>query len=212
MGYYRSEWHQIHYQNHGILRPYRNYSIVFPQHHFKEHVDGRLVMDHTNLELFLPNTSVKLSFPFNSGSNLPYMLPTKHPHFIKALFGHFSTSGIPDDILRDTQLLETFDPVTSLDEMCILLAGDTTSNLNSAQHELRLLQNKVGHVGMKRIQQLVHHDKPLDSALSEGELNHPIVFRSEFAKNCTCVIPFCKACALSKMTKQPTGTQHIVHH
>ena len=106
-------------------------------------------MDHTNLELFLPNASVKLSVPFNSGSNLPYMLPTKHPRFIKGLFGHFSASGIPDAILRDTLLLETFDPVTSLDEMRILLDGDTTSNLNSVQRELRLLHNKVGHVGMK---------------------------------------------------------------
>ena len=148
-------------------------------------------MDHTGIELTLPSTSRPLSFPFNESSNLPYMLPSKHPHFIKALFGaNFTNQGLLNNIVRDTPIVESFDPVTSIDEMNFLLAGDSTSNLNSAQKELRLLHNKVGHIGMKRLQQLLHHERDLDSAQSDGELNHPVVFRSAFAKTRTCVVPF----------------------
>ena len=165
-------------------------------------------MDHTSLDLTLLAASSPLSFPFNSGSHLPYMLPSQHPHFILGLFGNKS-EDILDQLICETPVLESFDPVTSIDDMNILLAGDGTSNLNSAQLEVRLLHNKVGHIGMKRLQQLTHHEMPLDPAFSERDLNHPIVFRSAFVKTHTCTIPFCRSCALSKMTKRPTGTQHI---
>ena len=190
--------------------PNASIRLYSPQYHFKECLGGHLTMDHTGIELTLPSTSRPLSFPFNESSNLPYMLPSKHPHFIKALFGaNFTNQGLLNNIVRDTPIVESFDPVTSIDEMNFLLAGDSTFNLNSAQKELRLLHNKVGHIGMKRLQQLLHHERDLDSAQSDGELNHPVVFRSAFAKTRTCVVPFCRACALSKMTKQPTGSQHV---
>jgi len=64
--------------------------------------------------------------------------------------------------------------------------------------------NKVDHIGMgSRLQQLTYHEQPLDSAFSEGDLNHPIVFLSASVKTRTCNIPFCRACAWSKTTKQP---------
>ena len=69
----------------------------------------------------------------------------------------------------------------------------------------------MGHVHMKRIQRLTHHEKPLDSAQSEGELNPPVVFRSRYAKTKTCSMPLCRSCALSKSKKKKTNTQHHIN-
>jgi len=81
------------------------------------------------------------------------MLPSKHPHFIKALFGaNLSDHSLLKHIVRDTPILESFDPVTTIDEITFFLAGDSSSNLNTAQKELRLFHNQVGHIGMKRLQ------------------------------------------------------------
>jgi len=161
--------------------PNASIRLYSPQYHFKECLNGHLTMDHAGISLTLSATSHPLSFPFNESSNLPYMRPSKHPHFIKALFGaNLSDRSLFTHIMRDTPILESFDPVTTIDEMNFFLAGDSSSNLNTAQKELRLLHNKVGHIGMKGLQQLLHHKRDLDSAQSDGELNHPIVFRSSF--------------------------------
>ena len=66
----------------------------------------------------------------------------------------------------------------------------------------------MGHLHMKRIQRLTHHQAPLDSQFCDGDLKSPILFRSRFAKTRTCPMPLCRACALAKMKKIKTNTQH----
>ena len=192
--------------------------LYSPQYHFREHCGGSLRMDNVGLHLTLPNHRAKpaLSFPFNAVNNLPMMLPSHHPHFTSAMFSscpsgdeiHSAVNKL-SPILKDVPVVEHFDLLTTRDSMeQLLLNGDQRANLSSAQLELRMIHNKMGHVHMKRLQKLVHHEKPLDSRQSEGELNPPVVFRSRFAKTKSCTMPLCRSCALSKMTKQKTNTQH----
>ena len=199
--------------------PSASIRLYSPQYHFREHCGGSLKMDNVGLHLSLPTNQAKnptLSFPFNAVNNLPMMLPSHHPHFTSAMFSsclsgdeiHAAVSKL-SPILKDIPVVEHFDFLTTRDTMeQLFLNGDQRANLSSAQLELRLLHNKMGHVHMKRIQKLVHHEKPLDSRGSEGELIPPVVFRSRFAKTKTCSMPLCRSCALSKMTKQKTNTQH----
>ena len=192
--------------------------LYSPQYHFRENCGGSLKMDNVGLHLTLPHNRRKpaLSFPYNSINNLPMMLPSHHPHFTSAMFSacpsgdeiHAAINKL-HPILKDVPVVEHFDFLTTKESMeKLLLNGDQRANLSSAQLELRLFHNKMGHVHMKRIQKLVHHEKPLDSHQSEGALNPPVVFRSRFAKTKTCSMPLCRSCALSKMTKQKTNTQH----
>ena len=199
--------------------PSASIRLYSPQYHFRKHCGGSLTMDNVGLHLSLPTNQAKnptLSFPFNAVNNLPMMLPSHHPHFTSAMYSscqsgdkiHAAVNKL-SPILKDIPVVEHFDFLTTRDTMeQLFLNGDQRANLSSAQLELRLLHNKMGHVHMKRIQKLVHHEKPLDSRGSEGELIPPVVFRSRFAKTKTCSMPLCRSCALSKMTKQKTNTQH----
>ena len=198
--------------------PSASIRLYSPQYHFREHCDGSLRMDNVGLLLTLPAHRVKsaLSSPFNAINNLPMMLPSHHPHFTSAMFSscpsgdeiHAAVNKL-SPILKDVPVVEHFDFLATRDTMeQLLLNGDQRANLSSAQLELRMIHNKMGHVHMKRIQKLVHHEKPLDSTQSEGDLTPPVVFRSRFVKTKTCSMPLCRSCALSKMTKQKTNTQH----
>ena len=198
--------------------PSASIRLYSPQYHFRECCGGSLKMDNVSLDLHLPhqNRNMKLSFPYNSVNNLPMMLPSHHPHFTSAMFSACPSGDVIHaainkltPILKDVPVVEHFDFLATQETMDhLFLHGDQRANLSSAQLELRLLHNRMGHVHMKRVQKLVHHEKPLDSQQSEGELNPPVVFRSRFAKTKTCSMPLCRSCALSKMTKQKTNTQH----
>ena len=200
--------------------PTASIRLYSPQYHFRESCGGSLRMDNVGLHLTLPLNRRKpaLSFPYNSVNNLPLMLLSHHPHFASAMYGacpsgdeiHAAINKL-HPILKDVPVVEHYDLITASDTVeHLLMNGDHRANLSSAQLELRMFHNKMGHVHMKRIQRLVHHNKPLDSQQSEGDLNPPVVFRSRFAKTKTCSMPLCRSCALSKTRKQKTNTQHII--
>lgn len=147
-------------------------------------------------------------------SMLPLMLPATHPHFINALFGSpllpSQAAHTFNPLLRELPLVETFDFVAQAEDLLALLNDNSSSNLSTAQRELCLLHNKMGHPHMKRLQKLLHHDAPLDSSYSEDNLTAPIVFRSQFqSATRTCSPPLCRACAMAKGSKVPVGSQHI---
>ena len=201
--------------------PSANIRLYSPQYHFRENCGGHLKMDNVGLQLTLPGNRRRpaLSFPYNSVNNLPLMLPSHHPHFTSAMFSacpsgeeiHSAIKRI-HPILKDVPVVEHFDLLATADAMDqVFLNGDQRANLSTAQLELRMIHNKMGHVHMQRIQRLVHHEKPLDSKQSEGELSSPVVFRSRFAKTKTCSMPLCRACALSKSKKKKTNTQHHIN-
>ena len=201
--------------------PSANIRLYSPQYHFRENCGGNLKMDNVGLLLTLPGNRRRpaLSFPYNSVNNLPLMLQSHHPHFTSAMFsacpsGEELHSAIKrvHPILKDVPVVEHFDLLATADAMDqVLINGDQRANLSTAQLELRMIHNKMGHVHMKRIQRLIHHEKPLDSKQSEGELNSPVVFRSRFAKTKTCPMPLCRACALGKSKKKKTNTQHHIN-
>ena len=192
--------------------------LYSPQYHFRESCGGSLKMGNVGLHLTLPHNRRKpaFSFPFNSINNLPMMLQSHHPNFTSAMFSacpsgdeiHAAINKL-HSILKDVPVVEHFDFLTTKESMeQLLLNGDQRANLLSAQLELRMFHNKKGHAHMKHIQKLIHHEKPLDSHQSEGELNPPVVFRPHFAKTKMCSMPLCRSCTLSKMTEQKTNTQH----
>jgi Integrase core domain. len=189
--------------------------LYSPQFHFNEHRAGHLSLNHCGVDLQLPTANKRtnlasVSFPFNSMSFLPMMLPADHPYFIKTMFGGpVDVAHSCNPLLREVPVVESFDFLAPGDEMLALLNLEQSSNLSSAQRELRLIHNKMGHIHMKRLQKLLHHDAPLDSQSSDDQLSAPIVFRSHFQKTRTCSVPLCRACAMSKGSKVPTGSQHI---
>lgn len=189
--------------------------LYSPQFHFNEYCAGRLSVTHCGVDLYLPTANQStsadsVSFPFNSMSLLPLMLPSDHPFFFNALFGSpVSVAHSCQQLLREVPLFESFDFLAPQQELLALINAERTSNLSSAQRELRLIHNKMGHIHMQRLQKFIHHNAPLDSQLSEGHLNPPIVFRSKFRTTRTCSVPLCRACAMSKGAKVPTGSQHV---
>jgi hypothetical protein len=192
--------------------------LYSPQFHFSENRAGKLIVTHCGVSLHLPSAvnstaSSSVSFPFNSMSMLPLMLPATHPHFINALFGSplLTPQAVHtfNPLLRELPLVETFDFVAQAEDLLALLNDNSSSNLSTAQRELRLLHNKMGHIHMKRLQKLLHHDAPLDSTHSEANLTTPIVFRSQFQSTRTCSPPLCRACAMAKGSKVPVGSQHV---
>jgi hypothetical protein len=189
--------------------------LYSPQFHFREHNAGGLEMDALGISLTLPTpTTPVLSFPFNSFNNLPLMLPSSHPDLQSSLFqseGHFNLSNL-SPFLREVPVVERFNLVKA--DMEVLDAkerayvhGEHRSTLTEAQRELRLLHNKMGHLHMKRIQKLLHHNLPLDSKQSDGELNPPVVFRSRSAGVKSCSIPLCRSCVLSNLKKRKIDSQ-----
>jgi Reverse transcriptase (RNA-dependent DNA polymerase)./Integrase core domain. len=189
--------------------------LYSPQFHFNEHCAGRLSMTHCGVDLYLPTPNNRtsddaVSFPFNSLSLLPLMLPSEHPYFLNALFGlPINVAHSCQPILREVPIVESFDFIAPHEEILALINEERTSNLSSAQRELRLIHNKMAHIHMKQLQKLLHHDAPLDSQLSEDHLQSPVVFRSHFRSTRTCPVPLCRACAMSKGAKVPTGSQHV---
>ena len=137
--------------------PKASVQLYSPQFHFKESLSGSLTLSHlgTYLELLTKLCSScshdiqSLSFPFNRDNNLPMILPSKHPHFMSALYNRSSNNHSP--YLRDLQILETLNAYAPEEEMSELLAGDSSSNLSSAQREPWLLHNKIGDIGLKRL-------------------------------------------------------------
>jgi hypothetical protein len=108
-----------------------------------------------------------VSFPFNSMSLLPLMLPLDHPYFLNALFGlPISVAHSCQPLLWEVPIVESFDFIAPPQEILALIYEEQKSNLSSAQRELHLIHNKMGHIHMKRLQKLLHHDAPLDSQLS----------------------------------------------
>ena len=198
--------------------PSASIRLYSPQFHFREHCEGRLIANAVGIQLELParKDNHRLSFPYNGCNNLPLMLLSTHPHFKSALFSAcksgadiFAATHRLNPILRDIPVVEYFDFHLSSDDAKGFFNGDHRSTLSSAQRELRLLHNKMGHIHMRRLQKLTHHDAPLDSPNTDEELTIPVVFRSRFAKTRSCSIPLCRSCALGKMRKVKTNTQDI---
>lgn len=60
---------------------------------------------------------------------------------------------------------------------------------------------------MKRLQKLLHHNLPLDSKQSDGELNPLVVFQSRSFGVKSCSLPLCGSCALSNLKKHKIDSQ-----
>ena len=197
--------------------PTASIRLYSPQFHFKEKLEGSLLIDHHGAKLTLANEGsgvVALSFPYNGKMNLPLMLKKDHPYFLKGLFGS-TEKGFACDIhhvARENPLFESFDPTIpdQFGDLRAFLLDAGTANLKSSEYELLSWHCRMGHVGMSRLQKLMSWDKekPLDHKSTSGHLEKPIVFRTNFKKTqTTSPIPVCHACALANMTRLSPRSQ-----
>jgi len=152
-----------------------------PQFHFKNKLEGSLLIDH-----------VFSQGPFGS-TKKGFACDIHHVARENPLFEYFNPT-IPDQF----------------GDLRAFLLDAGTANLKFSEYELLSWHCRMGHVGMSRLQKVMSWDKekPLDHKSTSGHLEKPIVFRTNFKKTqTTSPIPVCHACALANKTRLSPRSQ-----
>lgn len=157
--------------------------LFSPQKLFQEKSEGSLLITSRIAELKLPEGDT-LTFPFNSGSNLPLMLPALKANKIGVLFEDFQT-------LRDP--VQTFNLLSVADE--------TNQNLTAAQKELLQWHWRLGHCHFQWIQRL---------AARRTEAPTSPILQTRQQNVSACPNPICAACQLAKQNRR--GPRTVTHH
>jgi len=153
--------------------------LFSPQKYFQEQQAGSLWCDAKRSVLTLADGSA-LEFPYNSGSNLPLMLPDK-----------ITQMGLT---FEDSQLFESIGT-----SEFVTVADDVNENIPASQKELLKWHWKLGHVNFKWIQKLATTPrKPTDG------IDMPILKMKE-KKTSSCLHPKCAACQMAKQTRRNPG-------
>ena len=95
--------------------------------------------------------------------------------------------------------------ITTNDINCAV-SDKRNTNLSGPQLELLAQHYHLGHVGMNRLQHLMHQSKIIDCSDTNSEFCIPCIIATKHKSINTCQPPKCDACILDKMERVPTST------
>ncbi len=195
--------------------PSCNVRLYSPQTHFGLRRLGELWMNSSEARLSVPLRPdsadlTMLSFPFHPESNLPLMLLSDHPNFVKSLFASPTSVLSSPHAFAGSEHLAHGGPKVESFETLAPVGGFTSFfeenyNVTPAQLELLFWHWRLGHVGMDRIQRMMHPSRKLDNAplsSNDSSLSHPVVIPTRQATTHKCEVPRCQACLYAKMTRR----------
>lgn len=165
-------------QTHAYYVPGAKIRLFSPQVYFQEQKKGHCIIEQNHVTMTLPDSSA-LTFPYNSGSNIPLMLVKSTPLIV----------GLTSDdaeLLANPALVSTY----------LTVSDQENQNLTSAQRELLLWHQKLGHANMTWIQELC------SKKISRPERPDLPVIDTKAATVPTCVAPLCVACQMAKQTRR----------
>ena len=169
--------------------PEASIRLFSPQTFFQEQQAGKLVLDHKKTQLQIPD-GTWLEFPYNSSSNLPFMLTGNVNHMGLT----FEDATMLGDGYSVKSALSTANHSGLMN-----VADETNQNLTASQKELLLWHWKLGHANMQWIQTLCRDPKANSRRL---------VLETKEAKTTSCVIPLCAACMLGKQHRRTPHSNH----
>jgi hypothetical protein len=157
--------------------PTASIRLYSPQQYFQENDAGELWCNARLTVLTLADGS-KLEFPYNSGSNLPLMLPDWKPSIG---FTYEERVGFKAEA----------------ESVFLSVADESNQNITMSQKELLQWHWRLGHAHFKWIQRLASTPRKSPEGL-EGKP----VLRTRNKSVSSCPAPLCAACQMSKQTRR----------
>lgn len=167
--------------------PQATIRLFSPQVYFQEHNKGRGTFDGDSLT-FTTAEGVDLQFPYHPCNNLPMMyLDTK---IVQAGF-----------TTKDMAFLFEKNNSEALTKLC----HDNNHNLSKPQKELLLWHHRLGHAGLRWIQDLMRVQKP-DVV---GDTAEPALITTKISGTANCPHPKCAACQFAKQHRRTPESQRV---
>lgn len=153
--------------------------LFSPQQYFQEYDAGSLWCDARRAVLTLADGS-GVEFPYNSGSNLPLMLP--------------------DTIMQVGMTFEDSELFKDLGTSANITVADVENqNLTASQKELLTWHWKLGHANFRWIQKLATKSKDTPDGIVTP------ILKTKEPRVSSCVNPLCTACQMAKQNRRSPG-------